>query len=313
MGFTASINNENVFPVITLTDTLSGSNAQIFSLGALLNQFNINTEKSTLNVVDGFVSPQDAIENITNGFKSAFLSPFTCRMNEGKYAFDGTAYQVEKFFLPPHAIHGIVFDAIFTIEETQSTDTFSSVTLAYTYNKQDAGYPFSYSVKHIWKLEANNKLTVDSTVQHQNSHPIPYAQGWHPYFTLGTNVDESVLQFSTNKQVVFDETLLPTGQIIEDNRFVEGSLLKDIFLDNCFHLAGDANQTCVLKNDTIQITISPSSAYPYLQVYTPPHRNSIAIENLSGAPDCFNNGLGLQLLQPNEPTSFSTTYSVTLV
>ena len=313
MAFSASINNENVFPIITLSDTSTGTNAELYSFGALLNQFNINTEKATFNIIEGFASPQDAIANITNGFKSAFLSPFTCRMNEGKYAFDGTAYQVEKFFMPPHAIHGIVFDAVYAIAETQSTDTFASVTFTHNYKKEDAGYPFSYSIKHVWKLEAGNKLSVTTTVQHDNNNTIPYAQGWHPYFTLGGNVDDLSIQFTTDKQVEFDNTLLPTGATISDERFKEGASLKDVFLDNCFHLSGKEQHFCVLKNDTLKLTISPSAAYPYLQIYTPPHRKSIAIENLSGAPDCFNNGLGLLKLLPNEPKTFATTYSVTLL
>ena len=313
MGFLASVNNKNVFPIITLSDSTTNCSAEIYSFGALLNKFVVRSNNADLNVVVGFTSPQDAIQNITKEFRSAFLSPFTCRMNEGKYAFDGTAYQVEKFFMPPHAIHGIVYDAVFAIEERQSTDTFSSVTLTHTYNKEDMGYPFSYTITHVWKLEANNKLTITTTVQHQNSLAIPYAQGWHPYFNLGTGVDDYTLQFTTDKQVEFDNTLLPTGATITDERFKEGASLKDVFLDNCFHLSDEGQHTCVLKNSAVELTISPSSAYLFLQIYTPPHRKSIAIENLSGAPDCFNNGLGLLIIQPNKPKTFATTYSVTLL
>ena len=313
MGFLASINNKNVFPIITLSDSTTGCSAEIYSFGALLNKFNIKTEKAELNIVDGFTTPQDAIQNITNGFKGAFLSPFTCRMNEGKYNFDGTAHQIEKFFMPPHAIHGLVYDAVFTIEETVETEIFALVTLTHTYNKEDIGFPFSYTIAHVWKLEANNKLTVTTTLQHNNSHAIPYAQGWHPYFTLGIAVDDCTLQFTTDNQVEFDDTLIPTGAIIPDKRFKKGTSLQDISLDNCFHLVGEGQHTCVLKNDAIELTISPDASYPYLQIYTPPHRKSIAIENLSGAPDCFNNGLGLLLIEPNQLAIFATTYSVTLL
>ena len=263
-------------------------------------------------MIQGFSSAQEVIQGITDGFKSAFLSPFTCRLNEGKYAFDGTAYRVEKFVMPPHAIHGLVYDAIYSIEETESSDTYSSVRLSHTYNKEDVGYPFCYTISHVWKLEAGNKLSIATTVSHINSHPIPYAQGWHPYFTLGTSVDDCHLQFSTDKQVHFDETLLPTGKVLDDDRFVEGASLKDVVLDNCFHLAAEGQHTCTLWNDNAKITIAPDASYPYLQIYTPPDRQGIAIENLSGAPDCFNNGLGLLLIEPNMPTHFATTYTVTL-
>jgi len=45
-------------------------------------------------------------------------------------------------------------------------------------------------------------------------------------------------------------------------------------------------------------------------VYTPPHRKSIAIENLSAAPDVFNNKMGLQVLEPDEQATFATIYQI---
>ena len=58
----------------------------------------------------------------------------------------------------------------------------------------------------------------------------------------------------------------------------------------------------------VQIEFHPEESYPYLQIYTPEHRKSIAIENLSGAPDAFNNGMGLKVLQPGELATFTTKY-----
>ena len=311
MAFNTIVDTTGLFPVITLTDSLSGTQAEIYSFGALLNKFSVKQNGGLVNIIDAFETQKDALQNIKDGYKSAFLSPFTCRMNEGKYAFAQKYYQVEKSFLGNHAIHGLTFDAIFTVEKTESTETSASVQLSYQYNRDDIGYPFRYSIIQVWKLELGNKLTVTSSVQHDNEHPIPYAQGWHPYFKLGETVDNCVFSFSTETHVEFDDTLLPTGKTFVDSRFTEGTLLKDIFLDNCFHLTEAKGATCTLQNDALKLTITPDASYPYLQIYTPPHRKSIAIENLSGAPDCFNNGLGLLTLQPNETTTFSTTYTLT--
>ena len=54
------------------------------------------------------------------------------------------------------------------------------------------------------------------------------------------------------------------------------------------------------------------ASYPYLQIYTPPGRDSIAVENLSGAPDCFNNKMGLHLLQPAHSQIFTVRYTVSV-
>jgi aldose 1-epimerase len=50
--------------------------------------------------------------------------------------------------------------------------------------------------------------------------------------------------------------------------------------------------------------------YPYLQVYTPDHRRSIAIENLSSPPDSFNNLMGLITLGPEDSATFHLQYKL---
>jgi aldose 1-epimerase len=309
MSFSVTVNKNQTHPTIVLK--AGTSEAEIHCYGGFLNSFTIHKGEQSINIIDGFGSVDDAIENMTPAFKSALLSPFTCRMNQGDYIFDGKSYHVNKFYLPPHAIHGLLYDAVHTITATSSDENYVSVTLEYNYNKEDNGYPFSFTLEHVWKLEEGNKLSVTSTIVHNNTHAIPYAQGWHPYFNLGTSVDECTLQFDSNIQLEFDETLLPTGKKLEDSRFSKDNSLENIFLDNCFVLNNGGK--CVLKNKNVELTIQPESDYPYLQIYTPPHRNSIAIENLSGAPDCFNNNVGLLLIQPNTKKSFTTSYQVSFV
>ncbi len=310
MAFTVEINQESSYPSIILKDNDTGCFAEVYALGALLNAFHIPTSNGFINIIDGFTSVEDAGTNITNDFKSAKLSPFVCRMKEGKYSFNSNNYTIEKFYLQPHAIHGIIYDAAFEIVASTANDTYAEVILQYHYTGNDTGFPFNYTTTVCWKLKSNFELSVTTTAEHYNTFAIPFADGWHPYFTLGETVDDCTLQFDSNEQVEFDATLIPTDNIIVDNRFVNGSLLKDISLDNCFKLFKPGLSVCILKNDALQLTISPDATYPFLQVYTPPHRKSIAIENLSAAPDAFNNRMGLLLLEPNKKYSFTTTYAV---
>jgi aldose 1-epimerase len=310
MSFQVIVNTQEQHPIITLKngDTTS---ADIYAFGGFVNAFTITTASGLLNVIDGFASVVDVIENVTNGFKSSFLSPFTCRMNKGEFAFAGANYKIEKFYLPPHAIHGLLFDAVYDIIDTNSNNNEASVTLQHTYLATDKGYPFTFTVQHLWSLKANNELAVTTTVHHTNTGAIPYSQGWHPYFTLGSTVDNYTLQFNSNTMLEFDSTLLPTGNNIARNEFAGGASLNGVFLDNCFKLDVTAYQPkCVLSYNDISVTIVPDSSYPFLQVYTPDHRQSIAIENLSGAPDCFNNGIGLILIEPNASSIFTTSYFV---
>lgn len=314
MPFSITIDNEQKYPIIHLKDTGNGTEAEIFSFGSILNGFRISSQNGVTNVIDGFASVKEAIEGIYLGFKSAKLSPFVCRMHKGKYSLDGANYQTNKFYLGEHAIHGLLFDAVFQITKHESTDSFASVTMEYQYLGSDDGFPFPYKMSVYWKLEIDNKLTVTTSIIHDNKASIPIADGWHPYFTLGSSIDDCYLQINSNQQFEFNQDLLPTGKTNPDSRFLNGRQLKRIELDNAFELMKDSSvPACRLYNETISLSITPDESYPILQVYIPGHRNSIALENLSGAPDNFNNGIGLVLLPPGEPRLFKTSYQLTLL
>jgi aldose 1-epimerase len=311
MAFEVQVSGNDRDQAIVLRDTTTGTTAEIYRFGALLNGFSILFHGRPFNVVDGFASPAEAATTITPAFKSAKLSPFTCRLHQGRYSFAGTPYTIEKFYLPPHAIHGIIYDAVYDIKATHANETAASVTLQYHYAATDAGYPFAYDITVQWELKKNNALTVTTTLEHQLETAIPVADGWHPYFKLDTPVDNCTLEFDSAAMLEFDETLIPTGKVLPDHRFTEATSLNGIFLDNCFVLDPLTTQAeCILSSRQLKLTITPAKSYPYLQVYTPEHRQSIAIENLSAPPDAFNNGIGLLLAEKNKPAIFSTTYRV---
>ncbi len=310
MIFEVSINNQPQHPIITLKNG-NNCSSDIYAFGGFVNSFLVATTDGLLNVIDGFTSVEDAIQNITPGFKGSFLSPFTCRMKEGEFKFDNSDYKIDKFYLESHAIHGILFNAVYDIVAIEASNNEASVNLQHKYKGDDKGYPFPFTITHQWTLKADNHLSVTTTITHTNSLSIPYAQGWHPYFTLGGLVDDYILQFDINTMLEFDGTLIPTGRLITNTKFQNGASLNNVFLDNCFELNSTINQhRCLLSSNKFTISIVPDKSYPYLQIYTPPHRKSIAIENLSGAPNCFNNGMGLRLIKPYTTAIFTTSYIV---
>lgn len=313
MRFSVSINNQQAHPIINLTDKVTGCQAEIYAFGGLLNAFKIPIKDKIHNCIEGFNSVADARKNISNSFRSAKLSPFVCRMRNGSYTFSNKKYIIHKHYLGEHAIHGLIYDAHYLIEDQQATDTEALVKLKFIYNKLDQGYPFSYEIVLVWKLSIGNKLSVTSLVKHNNSIVIPYADGWHPYFTLGSKIDNCTLAFPSNTQLEFDKALLPTGKKIKDNRFINGASLRGIFLDNSYELNPMKANQCILKNSKLQLMVEPDESYPILQVYTPISRKSIAIENLTGAPDNFNNQIGLIFLEPKKQYSFTTSYTISTI
>ncbi len=310
MSFSIDIQGQERHQIVFLKDDQTGTVATLFAFGALLNSFKVHTPNGPINIVDGFADPDDAIEHITAAFKSAKMSPFVCRLKNGRYQWNDEQLTVNSFFLGDHALHGLLYDAVHTIHDKGADSSSAWVVFEHHYAGTDQGYPFEYTLLVKWELSAGNCLTVTTTATNHSSITIPFSDGWHPYFTTGENVDDCTIQFNSDRKLVFDADLLPTGAEEKDDRFLNGSSLQGITLDNSFVLPNDEPGYCELKSKQVRIIVEPLLHYPYLQVYTPEHRKSIAIENLSSAPDAFNNGMELVQLHPGEPIQFKTRYRV---
>lgn len=316
--FSINKKTENGFDKVVLKDEATGTFAEIVpSSGAILHAFTITKDGKELNVIESYENENDFKKNVTSkGFLGAKLSPFVCRLNKGKYNFSGKAYTIEKYYLEKNALHGLLYDQPFTVTGEQANENSAAVSMIFEYTATDAGYPFKYECVVTYELEAHNRLNVFTEVINKEIFSIPIQDGWHPYFKLDAKIDELELQFQSIEMVEFDKNLIPTGNLIPYKKFYKPKKLENTSLDNCFTLNFSEGQPiCLLQNieKNIQLEIHTDESYPYLQIYTPPHRNSIAIENLSSVPDAFNNGIGLKILSPGESAAFTTSYKITLL
>lgn len=313
MAFQSVISNIGEQSVITLKDLKNNTYAEIYAFGALLNKFYAENNETSLNVIDGFSSPAEAAEKIKQFFKSAKLSPYACRVKDAEYRFGEEKHRLTKYSKHKDAIHGLLFDADFAITEHYSDETGAAVKLEFVYNDNNEGYPFCYKCEVEYKLSAGNTLTITTTITNTDKQLLPVADGWHPYFTLGDSINDYQLEFQSKEMLEFDESLIPTGKLFPFEEFGSLKDLETTLLDNCFTLNfAECQPLCVLRNPLrkVQVEFHPSDSYPYLQVYTPEHRKSIAIENLSAAPDAFNNGIGLKVLEAGEAATFSAMYKI---
>ena len=313
MPFDVAVSTENGHSDITLKDAANSSSVQVYSFGALLNQFIAPLGDGFINVIDGFNSTTDAIENLTPFFKSAKLSPFPCRVKDGKYRFGQNEFQLNKYTSHGQALHGLIFDKPFTIDKVIETDEEATVVLEYVYDNALEGFPFRYKCRVAYSLTASNTLTVTTTITNMDNQLLPVADGWHPYFTLGDSINDYLVEFQSKEMLEFDEALIPTGKLKAYEEFGSLKTFGTTFFDNCFTLNfAECQPMCVIRNPAkkVQVEFYPDKSYPFIQFYTPPLRNSIAVENLSAAPDAFNNGMGLRILQPAESAIFTVQYVI---
>ena len=306
------------FEKVILKNELTNNYAVIIpSCGAILHEFSVHSNNELINVIDSYQSFEEFRNHLVEkGFLGCKLSPFVCRINNGKYTFGEKEYSLQKSLPARHALHGELYDKSFTITSETANEINASVTIKYEYRAEDPGYPFDYDCIVTWQLEGENKLTVITESINKDAGLIPMQDGWHPYFTLGNSIDDLHLEFQSKNMVEFNSELIPTKKLIEYTKFSSIEKIGDTKLDNCFTLdLQECQPLCVLRNieKNIEVRIFPDKSYPYLQIYTPPHRRSIAIENISGVPDAFNNGMGFITLEPDQSAIFKTTYKIKLL
>lgn len=303
---------ENGFDKIVLSDTVNNCRIEIVpGCGAMLHAFTVEDTGSAINIIDSYLNKTEFDNNAeSSGFKGLKLSPFPCRIQNATYFFNGKEYRFRKSLSNGSALHGLLYREAFAVSEEIITAHRASVNLQYKYNATDPGFPFIYDCLITYTLQSENVLTVSTTITNTGQVPMPVADGWHPYFGFGKKVDELELRFASEEMLEF-VNLIPSGKILRNQNFIKPRLIGSTDLDNSFVLNFSKTQPlCVLRDPVSkwQLELYPEKEYPYLQLYIPPHRSSIAIENLSAPPDSFNNGMGLIVVNPGEKAAFSVKY-----
>jgi aldose 1-epimerase len=283
--------------------------------GAILNAWFTQTAAGdTINIIEGFDSPADFADAVTSkGFRNCKMNPFVGRISKDGYEFAGQQYHPQKFALKGLPIHGLVYDAAYDVVHTHADENGVVLQLETCYPGTDPGYPFQYTVMVEYLLLPNETLTINTIVLNQHEEVIPVSDGWHPYFKLGGKIDDCTLEMATDNLLEFNEDLVPTGDVVAFSKFQHHEPIGTTEMDNSFLLQHPLpGPACSFSNPAngLKLQVWPDASYPILHFYTPPDRQSLAIENTSAAPDAFNNRIGLLYLQPGESHAFSTTFKI---
>ena len=114
MSFTITHEKDEDLDLLQITDLSTGIQVRILpEAGALLHEFSIPLGNRRIQVIDNYKNLADLQKNLSSSFKSAKLSPFVCRISEGKYTFEENAFEFRNKFNDGSAIHGILSDKPF--------------------------------------------------------------------------------------------------------------------------------------------------------------------------------------------------------
>mgnify|MGYP000904572393 CR=1 FL=1 len=195
MSFEIQIAPLSHFELVRLIDTSTKTVIEIATKGALLNSWQVMGHSKSMEIVEGNDFSKGWGDFEAGGFKGGKMSPFSCRIQNGQYTFEDKTYTIEKFYHEKHALHGILYDALFSVELSETDDQGAYLHLKYHYEATDKGFPFAYTVLIKWHLLKNNVVTAETIITNLTDSTIPMMDGWHPYFKLGKTINDCTLQF----------------------------------------------------------------------------------------------------------------------
>jgi len=233
---------------------------------------------------------------------SFVLIPYSNRLRDGRFMFDGTDYQLQG--VENHAIHGDVRDRPLQVLE----HTNERIVLGFqSHEFEGINFPFPFSAKMIYSLEG---LTFSSRIELSNtgSKAMPAGCGFHPYFNrrVPGSTGEVELQLTVGG-VYPGGTPLPTGPAIpiqpDQNFKVQRPL--DVELDHCF---SGWNRQAVIDwpGSGIRANIQAEPGMEHVILYSPNGEKFFALEPVTNANDGFNlfaqgdTSCGVVVLQPGE-------------
>lgn len=232
-------------------------------------------------------------------FKQTILFPYPNRLEDGQYTFEGKSYQWP--INQPEAnnqLHGMVFNLPFVVEKAESNGAKAVIDLVFDYNGDQAYYPFPFSLKVSYQYEMN-QMDVVFEVINKGEGNMPFGLGWHPYFQIDKlGVSNYVIETKKLISLPLSNRSLPTGERIE----LESPILDlaENVLDNAYELPEAPQEYALRVKNGLKLNFKVSDSMNYLQLFTPPGGETVAIEPMTANVNAFNNGNGLRILSAGE-------------
>ena len=267
-------------------------------------------------VLDGY-----AADEVAPGGSGQPLIPWPNRLDGGRYEFAGRSHQVPITEIDKNnALHGFTRWMTWEIAHRDASTARLGLLL---YPRH--GYPFALSNEIEYRVSPAG-VTVAVTATNVGRSGLPYANGFHPYLSVGTpHVDECVLTLPAATWLRTDERNIPVARSPVDqgeHDFRSPTRIGAASLDTTFtDLARDPDGMARVRlsdgEGRRHVIVRLDATYRYVQVFSGDtlddparRRRSLAVEPMTAAPNAFRSGDGLHVLAPGE--TFTSEWGIEL-
>jgi len=283
--------------VMTIQDAVSGSRAAIaVDRGFNCFEFACALGDRTVDVIaaqEGFTSGEGGPSH--SGIPILF--PFPNRIREGKYTWEGRAYQMPLSAGHPNTIHGFCYDRPWRLIEQGDDFAVGQFQLSVDAPQVRDCWPSDFVIDVRYSV-AGTALTMDVRVHNPGESSLPWGFGTHAYFKLplggeGTKND-CLVQAPASEEWVLDESL-PTGErkpVSPEKDLREGVTLEGRKFDDVLTgVEGTDGTVRTLITDPqagVQVAQEFSDEFRELVAFTPPWMDAVCLEPYTCTTDAIN-------------------------
>ena len=191
------------------------------------------------------------------------LLPFSNRIRDSRFSFEGEEIQLSRNTSGPHVEHGHGWQRPWsTLARSETAATFGMV-----HNPAaDSTWPYAYSAELGFSLDADG-LTITISARNLDRRPMPIGFGLHPYFprTPMCRLEADVDGFWET-----DQDVLPLRHraIPRDYDLRPGLAMNDVVVDNVF-TGFQGKATITWPEYRTRLTLHASPLLRFLTVYVP--------------------------------------------
>ena len=263
--------------MVTLVD--GGSLARIDRVGAYIDSLQLKGRQILMPSPDG---------RETHG-GCAVMIPFANRIRNGVYSWEGRTYSLPRND-GLNSIHGLVRHEKWEHSNEEEQD-HNSTTLHY--RLASTGYPTILDMVNSYSL-GRDFFDIATTIKNIGEVRSPLVVGFHPYFNFHgkwqLRHDSGIMMLN------YRDRYFPDGSTLQVN-FNDDEAMYQRSFDNCFVGGGNL----VFSTGSYDLKINRRNM-DYFVLYNGQYSRgqSVAIEPMTGAPDAFNNQIGLVMIEPEK-------------
>jgi aldose 1-epimerase len=237
-------------------------------------------------------------------FSSFTLAPFSNRIRDARFTFQGRDYQLRSTSSDGNTQHGDVRGRPWTVVQADEQRLECRID---TRDFPDFNYPFPFVMSAAYRVDGND-LHTELALTNTGSEAMPAGFGLHPYFNrFLAGSGEVQLSFKAGGVYETDDTFIPTEGMKPIPTTLDFSTPRSAGEQSLNHLYGGWDGRAALEwpNSGLRIEITCDSVFSHLVVFTAPD-GSLAVEPVTHATDGFNlrakgvERTGVTVLEPGE-------------